>query len=1155
MSFLTRFSMKNSVVIILSAVLIILGGFYSASQMKSESLPDIEVPVIWMTGIYPGAGPNEVSKGITEPMEKALQGINGVNDITSYSMQNAGTVVLEFSFSVDLEKAEQEVNSALAKVNFPESVKKPEIHKASVNDPDILSFTLAGGKDEAESMQFVRDKIKPVLSTIEGVEEVKIQGEAERKVFIRLLPDKLKEYSISPDSVKQALQGSSISIPAGEVTMGDKLMPVEVKNEKTSIEDLENMYLFTIDQSAGIKNAMEQIGDGFDSVGKALEGMGTALEGMGTGMQQGFNQIGEAQKGQLQLLGNIQLLSLAVQGSSQQLAALMAIPNPDPETLAKIDVLQKDISKKQDQIQKLAGQLQQVLSSLEKSTSTQPSQTKQAPKLKSASKSSKGEADLTPTVKTLTLGDIAEVSYGFAKETSLSRTNDEPGVAFKIARQSGANVVDISNQVHERLEETELPKGLELKSLFDYATPIKQSVNSMLKEALLGAFFAVLVTFVFLRNLRATVVAVVSIPLSIMAAFIVIAKLGYTINIMTLSGMAVAVGRVVDDSIVVIENIYRRLKSSNKKDAQLVYDASKEVTRAITSSTLTTIAVFGPLTVVSGIVGKIFVPFAITVVVALAFSLLVAVTVVPLMGRIMLLKIEPEEEKEGAIKRIYARVLAWSLNHKTVVMISSAVLLIASLSLTTLIGTNFLPQDKVRYYQVNIAMEVGSSLEKTDKVAKQIEAIARETKGVEIYQATVQSNGNARVFIRVADRVKEPEAVADIIREEITEVKGAKDINIQALGGPAGIPYLEIVVKGDNFEDIKQGGKLIMSTLDGLPGLADVSSNIEDIKPQIVVEVDEEKATEKGLNPLIVGGTLREMITGSNVTTVEIEGLETEVEVSFKTDDLSSIEKIKDLELTTMTGSKVKVKEVAEVSEKPGPTSIQRKNMNQFATVTGMITDDNSGRVSSEAQKKLNTLKLPSGVTWSMAGNTQMMEEGFRDMGIAMLVAIVLVFIVMIGAFGNAMAPFAILFSLPFALIGGLLGLFLTGQELGMPALIGGLMLIGIVVTNAIVLVDRVQQQRQLGLATYDALMEAGRTRIRPIFMTAIATIGALSPMALSPAEGALISKSMAVVVIGGLMTSTLLTLIVVPVVYSILDHISTNIFKLKQSKDIELEG
>ena len=1143
MSFLTRFSMKNSVVVILASLLIILGGAYSAGQMKSESLPDIEVPVIWMTGIYPGAGPDEVSKEVTEPMEKALQGIDGVKDITSYSSQNAGTVVLEFDFSADLEKAEQEVNSALAKITYPDSVKKPKIHKASVNDPNILSFTLSGGKNEDEAMQFVREKIKPTLSNIEGVEDVTIQGEAQRKVFIRLLPGKLKEHAISPESVKQALQGSSISIPAGEVTMGDKLMPVEVKNEKKSIEELENMPMFTIDQSAGIKSAMDQVGEGF-------EGMGKALEGMAKGMQQGFTQVGEAQKGQMQLLGNIQLLSLALQGANQQLAALTAIPNPDQKTLDQIDAIKKDIVAKQSMLQSLSGQLQQVLGSFDKVKGNQSNQG-----LKLSKSSSKKEADLTPTVKTLTLGDIAEISYGYAKETSLSRTNGEPGVVFNIARQSGANVVEISKQVHERLNETELPQDLELKNLFDYATPIKQSVNSMLKEAILGAVFAVLVTFIFLRNLRATIVAVVSIPLSIMAAFIVISKLGYTINIMTLSGMAVAVGRVVDDSIVVIENIYRRLKSSTEKDAQLVYDASKEVTSAITSSTLTTIAVFGPLTVVSGIVGKIFVPFAITVVVALAFSLLVAVTVVPLMGRLVLLKIEPEEEKEGRITKLYARLLAWSLNHKAVVVVSSVIILVASMFLTNFIGTNFLPQDKVRMYQVNIAMEVGAALEKTDKVAKEVEGIASETKGVEIYQATVQSDGNARVFIRVADSVEEPGAVADTLRKGIEDIKGAKDINMQAIGGPAGIPILEIIVKGDNFEDIKKGGKLIMSALSGLPGLADVSSNIEDTKPQIVVEVDEAKATEKGLNPLIIGGTLREMITGSKVTTVNIEGQEAEVEVSFKTDDLTSIKKIKDLELTTMTGSKVKVKEVAEVAQKPGPTSIQRKNMNQFATVTGLITDENSGQVSTLAQEKLENLKLPEGVTWAMAGNTQMMQEGFTDMGIAMLVAIVLVFIVMIGAFGNAMAPFSILFSLPLALIGALLGLFLTGQELGMPALIGGLMLIGIVVTNAIVFVDRVQQQRQHGLTTYDALMEAGKTRIRPICMTAVATIGALSPMALSPAEGALISKSMAVVVIGGLVTSTILTLIVVPVVYSILDHLLTNIFKLKNNKDIKLKG
>lgn len=1139
--------MKNTVVVILAALLVLLGGLYSASKMKSEALPDIEVPIIWMVGIYPGAGPEEVSKEVTEPMEKALQGIKGVKDISSYSNQNAGTIVLEFDFSTDLEKAEQEVNSALAKMTLPETVEKPEIHKASVNDPNILSFALAGGKNQAEAMQFVKEKIKPMLSTIEGVEEVTLSGEAEKKVFVRLLPDKLKKYGITPDSVKQALQGSNISIPAGEITIDDKLMPVEVKNEKQTIEDLKEMRLFTIDQSAGIKTAMEQIGKGFDNIGDALKGMAG-------GMQQGFKQVGEAQKGQLQLLGNIQLLTLALEGQQQELAALLAKPNPNQETLAKIEGIKKDMATKQATLQSLTSQLQAVLGSLEKPSGKSSNFSIGG---KGSGSRSNNESDLTPIVKTLTLGDIAEVSYGYAKETSLTRNNGKPGVVFQISRTSGANVVEISKEVHQRLDQTELPGGLKLETLFDYAIPIKQSVDSMLREAVLGALFAVLVTFIFLRNLRATIVAIISIPLSIMAAFIIVGKLGYTINIMTLSGMAVAVGRVVDDSIVVIENMYRRIKEADKADAQLIYEASREVSGAITSSTLTTIAVFGPLTFVSGIVGKIFVPFAITVVVALAFSLVVAVTVVPLMGRLMLLNIKPEEEKDGAVRRLYAKCLVWALNHKAAVIVMALVLLVGSSALIPMIGTNFLPQDKVRYYQVNMAMNVGASLEKTDGVAQQIEEIAENTKGVAIHQATVKSDGNGSVFIRIADNVDDPDSVAAVLRQKIKSVKGAKDVNMQALGGPGGQAFMEIVVNGNNFDDIKAGGKQIVEALNDISGLADITSNIEDIKPQVVINVDEIEATEKGINPLMVGGLLREMITGSKATTININGRESDVDVSFKTDDLSSLSKIEEIELMTMTGGKVKVKDIAEVAQKPGPTSIQRKNMNEFATVSGLITDSNSGKVSQEVEKKLKTLKLPDGVTWSMGGNTKMMSDGFKDMGVAMGVAVILVFIVMVGAFGNAMAPFSILFSLPLAMIGALLGLLITGEQLGMPALIGGLMLIGIVVTNAIVLVDRVQHQRNLGLSTYDALMEAGKTRLRPIFMTAIATIGALIPLALTPAEGALISKSMAVVVIGGLVTSTLLTLIVVPVVYTILDNIMVKVFKFdyQKRKNLDLIG
>lgn len=1139
MNFLTRFAMKNAALIFLSILLVVIGGIYSAKQLKTEALPDIDVPIIWMSIVYPGAGPNDVSKEITEPVEKSMQEVSGIKTVTSYAKQNVGIVVMEFDMDADLDKAQQEINFALQKVTLPDNVIKPEIHRANVNNSDIISFSISGKKDQVAIKQFVEEKIKPSLSTIEGVESINISGSGEKKFYIKLKADKIKEYQLNPETINQAIKFSNLSIPAGEVTIGDKLMPIEVKKEVKSIDQLKKIRIITLDTGKGLKTSFTSVQEGFEQIGKALTGMGQGLIGIG--------QLQGAIQGEIDLVNKLTEHQAKLSQAQRDLNLLLVSPNPDPE---KITQLQGSVYAETEYIKGIQSGLNQMVNAINKSTS-QISKTKTSTSKKKTNKS----VDMTPGIKIVELKDIADISFGNSKEETISRTNGKPSVVFGVARQSGGNVVEIVKNVKDKLKEISLPEGYAIEELYNNADPIKASIKSMVKEGILGAIFAVIITLIFLRNIRATIVAIISIPLSILAALIALKWFNYTINIMTLSGMAVAVGRVVDDSIVVIENIYRRIRESEEATPKLIYSATKEVSGAITSSTLTTIAVFGPLALVSGVIGKIFVSFAITVVIALLFSLLVAITVVPLAGRLLLLKLQPVEEKEGSIVKTYSKIIKWSLNHKLIVIGSSLLLLIASLTLVKSIGTNFLPQDKVRYYMAAITMPVGSSTEKTFQITESMEKILKGTSGVWLYQSTTNSDGSANIFISLKPEIENPDQVINKLRKEFKNIHNVKDISLQSLEGPAGNAMMEIIVNGPDGNSIKAAGKQITQVLQKESGMANISSNIEDIKPQIKVEINEEKAAAKGLSPIMIAGTLRGIISGDKVGTLDYQGKSVDINLSYKIDNIKDLKNIQNLELMSMTGEKVLLKEVAKVYESPGPTTVQRRNQTDFVTINALITDANSGQVSEKVSAELKSLKLPKGVTYSMEGNTKMMQDGFREMGIAMIVAVFLVFLVMIGAFGSAQVPFAILFSLPLAIIGVLVGLYISGEQLGMPALIGGLMLIGIVVTNAIVLMDRAVKQIDSGMPVETALIEAGKTRLRPIFMTAIATIFALIPLAVTPAEGALISKSMAVVVIGGLITSTLLTLIVVPVVYLVLERIKVKIFGTKSAKSLILEG
>ncbi|GGG25499.1 efflux RND transporter permease subunit [Paenibacillus abyssi] len=739
----------------------------------------------------------------------------------------------------------------------------------------------------------------------------------------------------------------------------------------------------------------------------------------------------------------------------------------------------------------------------------------------------------------LTLSEIADIQQGAALNV-ISLTNGEPSVTLNIVKTGAANTVKVADDVLSVYDDMEKEGKLQSLMMYNRASDVKESVHTLAREGALGALFASILILFFLRNFRATIIAIVSIPLSILITLICLKYFtDVTLNIMTLGGMAVAIGRVVDDSIVVIENIVRRLQSE-KISKDLIQSGTMEVGKAITSSTLTTIAVFAPLGLLQGITGEFFRPFALTVAFALLASLLVALTVVPLLAWSLMKERTPKEHAESVLSRGYKKTLRWSLNHKIIVILTASVLFIGSLVpiFAGAVGVTFLPETDYKYMFANLKMPQGTSLDAIQKEAERLDAVITKDSRVENSNITIGSgmtgsteSNTAEWFLGLSSNTDLDQFIEDM-NPQLSVPEGSEFSLVKDGGGGGSIA---VTVTGAAIEDIRIATEQITETVRNMPGTDNVSNNLQVGTKGIAIEVRQKDASANGLSAAQASMMLRPFLTEMKAGRIEDGMQSNDLYLALSGESLQSISDIESLKLNTPMGTQVTVKDIADVKEVQLPSAIQLKNSAEFSTVTAKITDKDVNKVNRELTAQLEKISLPAGVEYSLGGSNDDVQTMLTDMLLAMLIAVGMVYIVMVVAFQEGRAPLAVLFSLPFALIGGLVGTMVAGEPISISSLIGFLMLIGIVVTNAIVLVERVQQQIEKGHSIRDALIEAGGTRLRPILMTAIATICALIPLAIGLGGGSIISSGLAVVVIGGLASSTLLTLVVVPVMYELL--------------------
>jgi HAE1 family hydrophobic/amphiphilic exporter-1 len=788
----------------------------------------------------------------------------------------------------------------------------------------------------------------------------------------------------------------------------------------------------------------------------------------------------------------------------------------------------------------------------------------------------------------LTIGDVATVALSDDPITSISRVDGEPALTIAVTKLPAANTVEVSQGVRDLLPELERTIGSDAKLtvVFDQAPYIEQSIESLTTEGLLGLVFAVLIILVFLLDVRATIVTAISIPTSVLITFIGLQAAEYSLNILTLGALTIAIGRVVDDSIVVIENIKRHLSfGDNRTGAQRagsILSAVQEVAGAITASTVTTVAVFLPIAFVGDVTGELFRPFALTVTIALLASLLVALTIVPVLAywflrapkskraatagatdetstdspatpvrsrreRRVSVQDEDDLEQPSRLQKAYLPIIRWTLKHSAITLVLSLLVLGGTIALIPSMKTNFLGDSGQNTLTVTQTLPVGTSLDAQDAAAEQVETKLRDIDGIDTVQLSIGSSGSsvrdafsgggggAITYSITTSEDADQTALQKTVRKDLSGLSDVGEIEVAASAGFGGSSDIEIDITSARQSDLATAADAIQQAVTGLDGIDQVTSNLSASRPFVQVAVDRDAAAAAGYSEVALGAFVSQLMQPTTVGSIVIDDTTLTIYVDAK-DPPTTVDALAATEVPTATGPR-RLDALATVSQVDGPASISTVKGLRSATISATPGSDNLGTASAEVQNAIDEVKLPAGTTATLGGVTASQSDAFGQLGLALLAAILIVYVIMVATFRSLRQPLELLVSVPFAATGAIGLQVITGVPLGVPSIIGALMLIGIVVTNAIVLVDLVNQYRRRGMTVVEAVEHGAARRLRPILMTALATIFALTPMALGvTGHGGFISQPLAIIVIGGLVSSTVLTLVVLPSLYNLVE-------------------
>ena len=1043
---LARMSLANRALVALATVAVFVVGVASTWQLRQELIPPLDVPVVAVTAADPGTAPELLAEQVTEPVENAVEAVDGVTGLTSTVATGLSVTTVELEYGTDVDAAEQEITSALNGLSdLPEGV-EPEVLAGSIDDFPVVQLAVSregGGESDAQELgDLLDDVLVPELSGIADVRDVTVTGATERQVVVEPDAEQLAAAGLTQQQLMTLLEQNGTVLPVGSVTEDGTTSSVQVGTTVASVEDLEDLPLLpAAPAGAGAAGTPDD----------RAPGAGTDDE------------------------------------------------TAPPET--------------------------------------------------------PGAA--APVVH---LGDVAEVRVEDVPATSFSRLDGEPSLAVALTKTPDGNTVDVSHAVHDVL--ADLDDELDAENVtavvtFDQAPFIEESIEGLTTEGGLGLLFAVLVILVFLASLRATLVSAISIPLSLAVTFAAMNLTGYTLNILTLAAMTISIGRIVDDSIVVIENIKRHL-SYGEDRVDAIVTAVREVGAAITASTVCTVAVFAPIALVGGMAGELFRPFAVTVAIAMGASLVVALVVVPVLAYWFIKgpvsaedgaavrEAAEEKERRGVWQRAYVPSLAAALRRPVVTLGIAVALLAGTVALVPRMETNFIGDAGQDTLSVTQELEPGTSLEAQDDAAREVEDVLAGVDGVATVQTTVGSGdgfaaafggggGTSASFALALEEDADGTTVQDDVDAALEDADLAGELSVTA--GDAGFASstVDLVVTAPDADDLTEAAGRVEDAVTDVDGVGSVTNNLAAEQSTVRVTVDRDAAAAAGLTEQQVSGLLAGAMNAASLGTIDVDGAT--LDVVLGGDVPAGVDEIRDLDVPTAAGA-VPLSDLAEVERVSAPASLTRVDGERSATVAVTPAGDDLGTLSRDLQAELDGLDLPGGAEVEVGGVAADQADAFADLGLALLVAILIVYLVMVATFRSIGQPLILLVSVPFAATGALGALLVTGTPLDVAALIGVLMLVGIVVSNAIVLIDLINQYRADGRTLDEAVREGARQRLRPIVMTAAATILALTPMAFGlTGGGAFISQPLALVVIGGLLSSTLLTLYVVPVIYTLLER------------------
>lgn len=1036
---LTELSIKRPSFIIVIFTILIGGGMLCYQQLSYELMPDFSPPVLTVTTTYPGASPATVESQVSKPLEDGLSGIENLSEVTTFSLENASIVLLEFKDGVDinlaLQEAQRKINTIEA--SLPDNSSRPVLAKIEPNATPVLQVIATADKVNGKDfMTLMDDQILPQIKQVSGVAEVQVIGGEKREIRVNVDKEKLKSYGLTLANVNQAIASSNVEFPTGKVKSNKEQMTVRLSGKFQSVEDIQKMILFS-------------------------------------------------------------------NGNSP-----------------------------------------------------------------------------------VRLGDVADVSDGNTDQLSLCRLNGQEGIGLRIKKQSDANAVTMSELTRKRLDELQEKYqdiGVKFTVATDTSTVTMESVNAVLHDLELAIFLVALVMLLFLHTLRNALIVLVSIPASLISTFIAMYALGYTLNLMTLLAMSLVIGILVDDSIVVLENIYRHLQmGKNRRQAAL--DGRNEIGFTALAITLVDVVVFSPVVFISGVISDILEQFSIVVVISTLMSLFVCFTLTPWLASRMAKEIKLEEKK-GIFYRFlhwfeqlqtrftekYVSLVRWSLSHKWIMGTAIVVLFFASFGTMALgiVGQEFVAQGDQGKFMLKLKFDKSTTIEENNRITLKIEDMLNQQKEINevvfsnvggpssgMGAATFGSESKSEITVMMKDGVQDKYPTIKYmtkVREKIessfpgVEVRAMNIGMIESEEAP-----IEIFLSSDDNDILLSEARRLKNYMEGVKGAKDAYISTDDVTPEIRIELDRNKMGQLGLPIAVVGMQLQNALSGNDDVKYDDNGQEYGIRVMVDRYDRKNLEDLSSMAFSTNDGKMVQLQEFAKVSMENGNGSLERKNRANNTTLRCWVLGRASGNVAQDIETYLKKNPLDASVKLKWGGEVKRQKESMGSLGTAMGIGIILVYLIMVVLYDNFIYPFVVLFSIVVSLVGAVLALSLTASNMGIFTMLGMLMLLGLVAKNAILIVDFTNQLKAQGQKTYDALIEAVRTRMRPILMTTIAMVFGMIPIAIAKGSGAEWKNGLAWVLIGGLTSSMFLTIIVVPMIYSTVDTVKDWISSKKIAKKLK---